>query len=92
MKTIIAFLMFTFTTQISFAGNLNERTTFRCPNGIVSIGNDPAAVLQKCGQPSYSLSPGVWVYDRGANEFIYILYVSNHGVWKIVSSNEKGKN
>jgi len=89
MKSLLILLLVTFLPSVSYA-NLNDPTVFRCGNNIASVGDAAAELIQKCGQPTYTIGNGEWVYDQGPSEFIHIIYVSRNGINRIRIANEHG--
>jgi hypothetical protein len=90
MRIIILFVLLIIPT-ICFATPGNTRS-MRCNNGIVSLGDHFENVRTKCGQPT-SWSAGSWVYDFGANTFVYVLYFGHGGFVKaIVNTGNYGNN
>ena len=67
-----------------FADEPSDATTFRCPGGIVKIGDTRFNVLEKCGKPTFTDDYGyVWVYDFGSKDFIRYITFSGDEVSRI---------
>lgn len=73
----------------SFAGLNEESNTFRCDNGLVSINDSFHEVRQKCGEPQ-SAGQGVWVYDFGSGDFVYMIEFQSGRVNRIINTGNYG--
>jgi len=76
-----------------------QMDTFACRNGIVSRGDVQAEVLAKCGPPSFAaqrdeavpdravrfVTVEEWTYNRGPNEFMYLVRFVNGRVARLES-------
>lgn len=66
-----------------------DRSTLRCPGGIVAVEAAESAVLEKCGRPArivrkQNVGP-VWVYTFREDRFMYYL-VMLHGKLQRIAS------
>ncbi|MGD8471590.1 MAG: DUF2845 domain-containing protein [Desulfobacterales bacterium] len=57
--------------------SLNDQSTYRCPGGLVSIGDSDNTVREKCGDPlevtSREDKGPIWIYHFGQDRFMYYL-------------------
>ena len=56
-----------------------DRSTYRCPYGLVSRGDLMRDVLDKCGEPErraiMQLDPNsVWIYRPGSDQIVYMAF------------------
>lgn len=57
--------------------SLADQSTYRCPGGVVAIGDSDSAVREKCGDPLEITSKEdkgpIWIYHFGQARFMYYL-------------------
>jgi len=57
--------------------SLADQSTYRCPGGVVAIGDSDHAVQKKCGDPLEVTSGEdkgpIWIYHFGQDRFMYYL-------------------
>jgi hypothetical protein len=57
--------------------SLADQSTYRCPGGVVAIGDLDRTVLEKCGDPLEMTSGDdkgpIWIYHFGQDRFMYYL-------------------
>ena len=57
--------------------SLADQSTYRCPGGVVAIGDSDNAVREKCGDPLEITSKEdkgpIWIYHFGQARFMYYL-------------------
>ena len=68
----------------------SDRSTYRCPNGLVARGNLTRDVLRKCGEPSrrtrMQLDPNsIWIYRFGTSDLIVYMAFTNDRLQRIHS-------
>ena len=67
-----------------------DQSTWRCPGGIVAVGDSDSYVNNKCGNPTdvvYLQDVGpVWIYRAGQSRFMYYLGFQNGRLQRIVSA------
>ena len=67
-----------------------DQSTWRCPGGIVAIGDSSRDVKNKCGNPIdvvqvQDIGP-VWIYRFGQSKFMYYLAFQNGNLQRIASA------
>ena len=75
---------------IEFPPSGTDVSSFRCPGGIVSSGDHPSDVADKCGDPvERGVLPNrkydVWVYSSPKGKFVYYLGFLNQRLQRIYS-------
>lgn len=75
---------------IDFPPSGTDANSFRCSGGIVSIGEHPRDVVEKCGDPVErgvlsNRKYDVWVYYTPRDKFVYYLGFLNRGLQRIYS-------
>ncbi len=68
----------------------SDRSTYRCPNGLVARGNLTRDVLRKCGEPTrrtrMQLDPNsIWIYRFGTSDLIVYMAFTNDRLQRIHS-------
>ena len=57
--------------------SLFDQSTYRCPGGVVAVGDSDRSVRDKCGDPldltSREDKGPIWVYHFGQDRFMYYL-------------------
>jgi hypothetical protein len=89
LKIITFALLFILNASIGICDSLENRDTMRCNGGIVSLQDTFHEVRIKCGEPS-SFSTGIWIYDFGQNEFVYMLKFEGGRVYQILNTGKHG--
>ena len=55
--------------------SMADQSTYRCPGGVVAIGDSDRVVLEKCGDPLEMTSSDdkgpIWIYHFGQDRFMY---------------------
>ncbi len=71
-------VVITILTQHAFAvdyWSLADQSTYRCPGGVVAIGDSDRSVRETCGDPLEITSRDdkgpIWVYHFGQDRFMY---------------------
>ena len=69
----------------------SDRSSYRCPNGLVSRGDLARDVLDKCGEPlrraRMQLEPyDIWIYRFGTGDFIVYMAMTHEKVQRIYSA------
>jgi hypothetical protein len=67
-----------------------DQSTWRCPGGIVAIGDSDRDVADKCGDPVkvarvQDFGP-IWIYQPGQSKFMYYLAFQNGKLQRIASA------
>ena len=67
-----------------------DQSTWRCPGGIVAVGDSDREVRQKCGSPIevariQDFGP-IWIYQPGQARFMYYLAFQNGKLQRIASA------
>jgi hypothetical protein len=70
--------------------SLADQSTWRCPGGIVAVGETDISVRRKCGNPleiarKQDYGP-IWIYHFGQSRFMYYLQMLNGKLQRIVSA------
>ena len=70
--------------------NLADQSTYRCPGGVVAVGDPSRDVRQKCGDPFeigrlQDFGP-IWIYYREGGTFMYYLAILNGKLQRIVGA------
>jgi hypothetical protein len=89
LKTTTFAILFILNASIGICDFSENTSTMRCNGGIISLQDSFHEVQEKCGQPT-SFSPGIWVYDFGKNEFVYMLKFNGGRVYKIINTGKYG--
>ncbi|MBW2438563.1 MAG: DUF2845 domain-containing protein [Desulfobacterales bacterium] len=57
--------------------SLADQSTYRCPGGVVAVGDSDRSVRERCGEPLEITSRDdkgpIWVYHFGQDRFMYYL-------------------
>ena len=57
--------------------SLSDQSTYRCPGGVVAVGDSDRSVRESCGDPleitSREDKGPIWVYHFGQDRFMYYL-------------------
>ncbi len=66
----------------------SDRSSYRCPNGLVTRGEPESDVLDKCGEPlqrgRMQLEPyDIWIYRLGTGEYIVYFAFTHNKVARI---------
>ncbi len=66
----------------------SDRSSYRCPNGLVTRGELARNVLDKCGEPleraRMQLEPyDIWIYRFGTGEYIVYMALTHEKVQRI---------
>jgi hypothetical protein len=69
---------------------LADQSTYRCPDGVVAIGDSDRSVRSKCGDPlqvgrRQDYGP-IWIYYQDQGSFMYYLAFENGRLQRIVSA------
>jgi hypothetical protein len=58
-------------------GSLSDQSTYRCPGGVIALGDSDRSVREACGDPleitSREDKGPIWVYHFGQDRFMYYL-------------------
>ena len=70
--------------------SMADQSTWRCPGGVVAIGDLDRDVRTKCGSPIevarvQDVGP-VWIYQPGQSKFMYYLAFQNGNLQRIASA------
>lgn len=82
-------ILFILNASIGICDYFENSGTMRCKGGIVSPQDSFHEVRRKCGEPT-SFSTGIWIYDFGPNEFVYMLKFDGGKVYKILNTGKYG--
>jgi hypothetical protein len=70
--------------------SMADQSTYRCPDGLVAVGDSDRSVRSKCGNPIDVLSVQdagpIWIYQQGQAKFMYYLEFRNGRLERIVSA------
>ena len=91
MKNSMVLLLALVLPSACYAENQNDVKVFRCGNNYGAVGDSGATLMKKCGEPTSIRPTKEWVYDQGPSEFVYDVFVSSNGVWKITRTDERGR-
>jgi hypothetical protein len=70
--------------------NLADQSSYRCPGGIVAIGDLDRSVREKCGEPleiarRQDVGP-IWIYYNDQSKFMHYLAFTHGNLQRIVSA------
>jgi hypothetical protein len=65
-----------------------DRSTLRCEDGIIRVGDHPRDVFERCGQPvdrgkMIHRKHDIWVYHESGDRFVYYLAFMNRRLQRI---------
>lgn len=75
--TLAVLIIFAETSHSIDFWSLADQSSYRCPGGVVAIGDSDRAVREKCGDPvdvarKQDKGP-IWIYHFGQDRFMYYL-------------------
>ncbi len=75
--TLVLLIIFAEKSYSIEFNSLADQSTYRCPGGVVAIGDSDNAVREKCGDPLEITSKEdkgpIWIYHFGQARFMYYL-------------------
>lgn len=81
-----------FLVAMDYPPSGSDLSNYRCPDGIISKGDQPRDVLDKCGEPLRTgtlpnREHDIWVYRFGDANFIYYIGFLNDRIQRIYAVN-----
>ncbi len=77
IMTLAGFIILAEKTYSIDFWSLADQSSYRCPGGLVAIGDSDSAVREKCGDPITVASKQdkgpIWIYHFGQDRFMYYL-------------------